>query len=95
VVHALLQGWLSWASHSKLPAFVKVARTIRKHLDDIVAYIRWRLTNGVVEGLNTKARVLTRRAYGFHSASAAIAMIMLCCSGIKLRPPGTAIFQPT
>jgi transposase len=95
VVHDLLTDWLSWASHSKLPAFVKVARTIRLHLDDIVAYVRWRLTNGVVEGLNNKARVLMRRAYGFHSASAAIGMIMLCCSGIVLRPPGTAILQPT
>jgi transposase len=95
VVHAMLTDWLSWASHSRLPAFVKVARTIRKHLDDIVAYIRYRLTNGVVEGLNNKARLLTRRAYGFHSASAAIAMIMLCCTGIHIRPPGTTILQPT
>ena len=86
VVKDKLQGWLSWASHSRLPAFVKVARTIRKHLDDIVAYVRYRLTNGVVEGLNNKARLLTRRAYGFHSASAAIAMIMLSCTGIDLQP---------
>ena len=86
VVKDKLQGWLSWASRSRLPAFVKVARTIRKHLDDIVAYVRYRLTNGVVEGLNNKARLLTRRAYGFHSASAAIAMIMLSCTGIDLQP---------
>ncbi len=86
VVKDKLLDWLDWASRSRLPAFVKVARTIRKHLDDIVAYIRHRLTNGVVEGLNNKARLLTRRAYGFHSASAAIAMIMLCCTGIDLQP---------
>jgi len=86
VVKDMLQDWMEWASRSRLPAFVKVARTIRKHLDDIVAYIRYRLTNGVVEGLNNKARLLTRRAYGFHSASAAIAMIMLCCTGIDLQP---------
>jgi transposase len=95
VVHALLTEWSSWASHSRLPAFVKVARTIRTHLDDIVAYIRLRLTNGVVEGLNNKVRLLTRRAYGFHSASAVIAMIMLCCTGLELKPPETLINQPT
>lgn len=86
VVKDKLLHWLAWASRSRLPAFVNVARTIRKHLDDIVAYVRYRLTNGVAEGLNNKARLLTRRAYGFHSASAIIAMIMLCCTGIELQP---------
>ncbi len=81
-----LESWLSWASRSRLAAFVRVAKTIRKHLDDIIAYIRWRLTNGLVEGLNNKARLLTRRAYGFHSADAVIAMIMLCCTGLDLQP---------
>ena len=89
VVRDKLKGWLSWASRSKLPAFVKVARTIRSSLDDIVAYIRHRMTNGVVEGLNNKARLLTRRAYGFHSASATIAMIMLCCTGLDIQHPRT------
>lgn len=87
VVKEKLEDWLSWASRSRLAAFVKVARTIRKHLDDIVAYIRWGLTNGIVEGLNNKVRVITRRAYGFHSASALIGMIMLCCTNIWLAPP--------
>ena len=32
------------------------------------------------------ARLATRRAYGFHSAQAVLAMIMLCCSGIHLSP---------
>ena len=86
VVRDKLQDWLTWASRSRLPAFVKAARTIRQHLDDIVAYTRFRLTNGVVEGLNNKARLLTRRAYGFHSAEAAISMIMLCCTGIEIEP---------
>ena len=78
VVTDKLTEWLSWASRSRLPGFVKVARTIRRHLNDIVAYIRWGVTNGIVEGLHNKVRVITRRAYGFHSASALIGMIMLC-----------------
>ena len=87
VVKNQLEGWVAWARRSRLPAFVKVARTIRHHLGDIVAYVRYRLTNGIVEGLNNKLRVITHRAYGFHSASALIAMIMLCCTNISIRPP--------
>lgn len=86
VVKHKLEQWLAWACRSRLPAFVRVARTIRRHLDDIVAYIRVRQTNGLLEGLNTKARLITRRAYGFHSAEAALAMIMLCCGGLHLQP---------
>lgn len=87
VVKSKLEDWIAWASRSRLPGFSKVAKTIRKHLDDIVAYIRWGMTNGIVEGLNNKVRVITRRAYGFHSATALIGMIMLCCTNIWLRPP--------
>lgn len=86
VVEALLTKWCSWASRSRLDAFVRTGKTIREHMDGIVAYIRHRITNGLVEGLNNKARLLTRRAYGFHSAEAVIAMIELCCSGLKPEP---------
>ncbi len=82
-----LDEWLSWASRSKLKPFVKVARTIRKHREGILAYIKSRLTNGLVEGLNAKIRMIARRAYGFHSYQALAAMIVLTCGGIKLDPP--------
>ena len=32
--------------------------------------------------MNGKIRTITRRSYGFHSASNLIALIFLCCSGI-------------
>lgn len=63
-----------------LAPFVRVARTIRKHLSGILAYLNTGLSNGRVEGLNGKARVITRRSYGFHDASSLIAMLFLCCS---------------
>jgi len=36
---AALDDWLSWASRSKLKPFVKVARTVRKYKQGILAYI--------------------------------------------------------
>jgi transposase len=82
-----LGEWLSWAARSRLAPFVKLARTIKQHKDGILAYIPTRLTNGLTEGLNNKSRLITRRAYGFHSAEALEAMIHLCCGGIVLDPP--------
>ena len=82
-----IDDWLAWASRSRLQPFIKVARTIRKHRDGILAYVAERTTNGIVEGFNNRLRMIARRAYGFHSASAFIAMLHLCVGAIKLNPP--------
>ena len=82
-----LMAWVSWAQRSRLRPFARVARTIRKHLTGILAYVSTRLTNGLTEGLNAKLRMVARRAYGYHSADALIAMLFLTCSDIRLNPP--------
>lgn len=82
-----VEDWMAWASRSRLDPFVKAARTIRRHLDGVLAYLRERLTNGIVEGFNNKLRMIARRAFGFHSPEPLIAMLYLCCGGIQLNPP--------
>ncbi len=82
-----LGEWLAWASRSRLRPFVVLARTIRKHKDGILAYVKERLTNGLVEGINNRLRMIARRAFGFHSAEALMGMLFLCCGGIQLHPP--------
>jgi transposase len=83
----LLDRWCSRAQRSRLAPFVKAAATVRKHRDGIFAAIRYRLSNGLIEGLNNKVRLIIRRAYGFHSADAALALVMLSCGPIELRLP--------
>jgi transposase len=83
--HKLLE-WISWARRSRLKPFKKLAATIRRHLEGILAFIATGLSNGIVEGLNGKIRTITRRAYGFHSAQSLISFIFLCCSGLILHP---------
>lgn len=39
---------------------------------------------GTSEGMNNKIRLLSHRAFGFHSAQPLIATIYLCCSNISL-----------
>lgn len=79
-----LKEWLAWAARSKLEPFVKLGRTVRKHSEGILAFIDSRLTNARLEGLNNKIRLLSHRAFGFHSPAPLIATIYLCCSGIEL-----------
>jgi len=82
-----LDAWLAWASRSRLKPFVKLACTIRKHKAGVLAAIELGLSNGRLEALNSKVRLLSHRAYGFHSADALIAMIYLCCAGIQIALP--------
>ena len=82
-----LDAWLAWASRSRLKPFLKLARTIRKHKAGVLAAIELGLSNGRLEALNSKVRLLSHRAYGFHSADALIAMIYLCCAGIQIALP--------
>ena len=82
-----LDAWLAWASRSRLKPFVKFARTIRKHKQGVLAAIELGLSNGRLEALNSKVRLLSHRAYGFHSPNALIAMIYLCCAGIQIALP--------
>jgi transposase len=82
-----LEAWLAWASRSRLKPFVKLARTIRKHKAGVLAAIELGLSNGRLEALSSKARLLSHRAYGFRSADALIAMIYLCCAGIQIALP--------
>jgi transposase len=82
-----LEAWLAWASRSRLKPFVKLARTIRNHKAGVLAAIKLGLSNGRLEALNSKVRLLSHRAYGFHSADALIAIIYLCCAGIQIALP--------
>jgi len=84
---AHLDAWLAWASRSKLEPFVKLARTIRLHRHGILAAIRLGLTNGRLEGLNSRIRLISHRSFGFHSAAPLIALIYLCCTGITIPLP--------
>ena len=86
-VARLLDRWCSRAQRSRIPEFVKAGRTIRKHRTGIDAAINRGMSNGRHEGLNNKIRLLINRAYGFHSANAALALIMLACGPVNLDLP--------
>jgi transposase len=61
-VTELLDRWISKAGRSRLPAFVKTAKTIRKFRDGILTAIRTGINNGRAEGLNCVVRLIIRRA---------------------------------
>ena len=83
-----LDKWVAWARRCRIPAFVKLQRTIVKHRTAILASIEHGLSNGRIESMNTKIRLITRMAFGFKSPEALIALAMLSLGGHKPVLPG-------
>jgi transposase len=86
-VDELISRLLARLSRSRLPAFVRLGRTIRKHRAGILAARRLGLSNARAEAMNNRVKLIVRRAYGFHSANAALALIHLTCGPVKLTLP--------
>ena len=84
----LLDDWLAWARRCRIPAFVELARKVARHLPGIEATLVHGLSNARVEAANTRIRLLTRVAFGFHSAKALIALAMLGLGGLCPALPG-------
>jgi transposase len=86
-VTVLIDRFISKATRSRLEPFLRLGQTIRRHRDGILQAIRLGINQGRTEALNNKVRLITRRAYGFHSAQAALALVMLTCGPITIQPP--------
>jgi len=67
-----LNKWCDRAMRSRLEPIKKFVRSIRSHQPLIMNYFkaRKRFSAGVVEGLNRKVNLATRKAYGFRTFNA-------------------------
>jgi transposase len=85
---AALETWIGWARRCRIPAFVDLQKRIVRHKASILAAIEHGLSNGRIESVNTKIRLITRIAFGFRSPQALIAMAMLSLGGHRPHLPG-------
>lgn len=80
VAAARLDEWLDTADNSCVAPIRNLARRMRRHRDLIINTIQLRLSNGRLEGTNSKIRMLNHRGYGHHRPDALIALILLACT---------------
>jgi transposase len=55
---AALDAWIGWARRSRIPIFVKLQRTVVAQKPEILAAIEHGLSNGLIESVNTKIRLI-------------------------------------
>lgn len=78
--------WYGWASRSKLKPIIKTAKMIKRHLDNILTYLRYPITNAVTEGLNSKIQAIKSNARGFRSFQNYRTRILFFCGKLSLHP---------
>lgn len=79
-------AWHGWAVRSRLPAIVKVAKMIKRHFENIISYLRIRITNAAAEGLNSKIQWIKYQARGYRNEDRFERAILFHCGGLDLLP---------
>ena len=78
--------WYWWATHSRLQPMIDAAKTLHRHLDNIVTYSKHRITNALGESLNSKIEKVKRMACGFRNREHYRIAIFFHCGGLDLYP---------
>lgn len=60
-----LEDWIADAMASGLAPLIKMAGTLRTHIEPIINYADHPISSGKLEGINNKIRTLNRQAYGY------------------------------
>jgi transposase len=80
------QKWYWWATHSRLKPMADVAKMIKRHIGNIFTYLRHHITNGLMEGFNSKIQSIKANARGYRSFSNYRIAILFNCGKLSLHP---------
>lgn len=78
--------WYFWVTHSRLLPMIKVAKTLKVHIANIITYAAFKITNALGESLNSKIEKVKRMACGFRNRLHYRLSIYFHCGGLKLFP---------
>jgi len=82
-----LTNWCNEVEEAKIPAFMAFAKTVRGHWSGIIHFVESRITNGILEGINSKVQLAKRRARGYRNMGNFINMIYFLCGKLKFNYP--------
>lgn len=78
--------WYFWATHSKLRPIIEAAKTLKRHYDGIMSYLKHHITNAVSEGINSKIQSIKASARGFRNFQNYRIAILFHCGKLNLYP---------
>ena len=78
--------WYFAATHSRLVPIIKVAKTIHNHFEEVITYLKHRITNAFAEGINSKIQQVKMMARGFRGFENYRIAILFYCGKLDLYP---------
>lgn len=79
--------WCDMAMEAKIEPYKRFVAMIKSHWSGITAYFDKRVTNGVLEGINSKIQLAKRRARGYRKVENFINMIYFLTAKLKFDYP--------
>ena len=61
------KSWYFWATHSRLVPIMSAAKKLHRHLDKLINYFRFRVSNAQAESLNARIEKIKRIAHGYRN----------------------------
>lgn len=79
-------AWYFWATHSRLAPIIEAAKTLQRHLPNLLTYFKHWITNATTEGINSKIQTLKLMACGYRNREHYKTAILFHCGGLDLYP---------
>jgi len=89
----LLKSWYFWATHSRIAPMIKAAKTIKKHWAGVLRWFTSRISNGLLEAINSLIQSAKAKARGFRNSRYLITMVYIIAGKLNFKLPTFA--QPT
>jgi len=78
--------WYFWATHSRLEPIKRAAHTLKAHQYGIMNFFKYRISNGLAEGINSRIETLWKSACGFRNKERFRTVILFHLGGLDLYP---------
>lgn len=82
-----LKKWYFWATHSQIDPIIEAAKTIKLHWSGIINYAETKISNGVLEGINSMVQSAKSSARGFRTTKNLILIIYLRLGKLEFNLP--------
>jgi transposase len=86
IARRYFSSWYDWAVRPHIPAIAEAERTFKRHFENIITYLSFRITNASAESLNAKIQWIKYQARGFRNEGRFERAILFHCVGFDLYP---------
>jgi len=82
-----LKKWYYWATHSRIEPMKEAAKTMKQHWNGILNWFKSKISNGILEGINSLVQAAKARARGYRTNDYLITMIYLITGKLQFNLP--------